>query len=308
MLDLDFTKPAPSGNSGFHKVTTIDIGNTSILEAITIGLFGQQGLPLTVYGNYGLAVQGGQQAALYSEFLEAAFNVIARETGQSTMSVKLTFDTDAGEQLGVERIWHFSESGEHKVDLEEISIRNGLGDEIVGTEYSGIRKEQIQEFIVKNLPPVDLATFFMFDGRWALRVTDQDLAKRIRSAIEVIQENGGPIQPDTREELADSMTRAFRSLATEGTVDRIEIDTDCAVQPLSRDGQSLGTMDISSGEQYKIALSLIVAMAKVSKRRFPIILDTTQSPLDDPSQERRLQYLAAIDSQVVLLARPEILH
>lgn len=75
--------------------------------------------------------------------------------------------------------------------------------------------------------------------------------------------------------VADAMTVAFREMAHKtGLVKNIDITEGCEVRLLTQKGRDLRDFDLSAGEKQVFTQSLISAIASVSGRAFPLIVDT----------------------------------
>jgi DNA sulfur modification protein DndD len=132
------------------------------------------------------------------------------------------------------------------------------------------------------------------------------MADRIASLIETVVQECYPHHID---EVAVEMTAAFRAMAHKSLLSRIEIDADCTVRLLGDGGRDMRTMDASAGENQIFALSLIAAISRVSKRPFPIVMDTPLARLDSEHRLRVLKYFTQhVGEQVVLLSQPDEVH
>ncbi|MGK9231955.1 DNA sulfur modification protein DndD [Inquilinus limosus] len=128
------------------------------------------------------------------------------------------------------------------------------------------------------------------------------LADRLSTMINRIVEEAFPEHID---DVARAMTEAYLAMAHKGVVKRIAIDPDCSVRLLSNGNRDLRGMDASAGESQIFALSLIAAIALVSKRTFPIVMDTPLARLDPEHRRNVLNYFTSISGQVVLLSHPD---
>ncbi len=156
------------GSNGF--------GKTSILEAISLGLYGREGVALVGRGTNG-------RSDSYDGFLERALFSDAR--GQNaTMSVELAFEGTSEERIVVQRSWYFTAGGRHRGSDEEVRIWSGPDDDIVpipqGEDMAGFARDLIGE----RLLPVRLAPFFLFDGEQLDRVSGESLESQVRSGFE----------------------------------------------------------------------------------------------------------------------------
>lgn len=85
-------------------------------------------------------------------------------------------------------------------------------------------------------------------------------------------------------------------------VERVEIDENCNVQLLRKSGRDLRGLDISAGEQQLFAQALISAVAKVSGRTFPMLIDTPLARLDVAHRLGVLRHFTDNSNQIILLS------
>ena len=111
--------------------------------------------------------------------------------------------------------------------------------------------------------------------------------------------------PSHIEDLSKEMTKAYKAMAHKNIVKKIEILQDCSVKLIGESGRDIRDMDPSAGESQIFALSLIAAITHVSKRHFPIIIDTPLARLDSDHRKNVLEYFTQMDSQVIILSQPE---
>jgi DNA sulfur modification protein DndD len=111
--------------------------------------------------------------------------------------------------------------------------------------------------------------------------------------------------PSHIQNVADAMSRAYLAMAHKEVVKRIEIAPDCSVRLIGSSGRNLRDMDASAGESQIFALSLIAAIAEVSERIFPIIMDTPLARLDPDHRRNMLKFFTNSRNQVILLSQPD---
>jgi DNA sulfur modification protein DndD len=124
-------------------------------------------------------------------------------------------------------------------------------------------------------------------------------ADRVAEVIDRIIQQAVPHQIAA---VAESMTRAFRAMSHKKIVDRVEIDVNCGVRLLSSSGRDIREMAASAGEQQIFVQALISAISEVSKRNFPIMIDTPLGRLDDQHRFGVLKYFTDRPGQVILLS------
>src|SRR5258707_913322 len=90
-------------------------------------MYGREGLRLIPRAT--LPTEGEAEAKLnisYSKFLSESLHKRALDQGRSSCTVELQFDDDADEPVVLERRWHFSGNGQHKLYDDELLIFEGL--------------------------------------------------------------------------------------------------------------------------------------------------------------------------------------
>lgn len=160
-------------------------GKTSFFEALTLGLFGREGLPLVPRAT--LPSDGEAEAKLnmsYSKFLAEAVHRRALAQGRHSCAVELEFD-DEGEAIALERRWHFSANGQHKAYDDELLFAEGSARRPVGPPtLVNDRSGWFRDYIAQTFLPPHLAAFFLFDGEQVQRFARRDMAAQVRRGIE----------------------------------------------------------------------------------------------------------------------------
>ena len=108
--------------------------------------------------------------------------------------------------------------------------------------------------------------------------------------------------PEQMKKIADEMTKAHRKMAhKKDLIHRIDID-DGDVKLLNEQGNDVRGNDLSAGEEQIFTQSLFSAVSAVSKRAFPMVVDTPLSRLDENHRKGVLRHLAQRGEQVILLS------
>lgn len=149
-------------------------GKTSLLEAVTLALYGRAGLPLIAR-----AARADQP---YDQFLERAFNMEARgEVGRASVTLRLEAQ---GREIAVERVWHFSASGRHRRDEEEIRLYDGPDGDLVRLDQEVDASVAARDWVAAELIPENLAGFFILDGEHLERMAGKAAEEMIREAVD----------------------------------------------------------------------------------------------------------------------------
>jgi len=175
-------------------------GKTSFFEAVTLGLFGQSGLPLVPRARGAGSDDGPDRlATTYNRFLAGVLHRRAIAQGRQSCSVILEFEAD-GEPIEISRTWHFAANGQHKAYDEELRIFEGPDRRAVAPpEAETDRDGWYRDFIARTFVPASLAEFFLFDGEQVQRYARRDMSAQVREGIQGLL--GLPILKSLKESL-----------------------------------------------------------------------------------------------------------
>ncbi|MGP9791088.1 AAA family ATPase [Roseinatronobacter sp. NSM] len=182
----NFDFPAPSRDRNIILIGAPNgYGKTSLFEAIVLGMFGRDGLPLIARSPF----SGGDKdrlATSYKAFLEKALHRGATAAGRNSCSIKLVFVDDDDEPLEIQRIWHYNDAGVYRPQDEEVHIFKGTTRKAVGPGalQGNERADWFREYIAENLLPFTLAHFFMFDGEQVSVLAEREMSAQVRAGIE----------------------------------------------------------------------------------------------------------------------------
>lgn len=147
-------------------------GKTTLLEAIYVGLYGEEAV------NHKALDRAGLRAKSYGHFLELAFFRGALKEGQERMEVTVEFTRDDGGALSVTRKWFFSGTG--KFNSQSLAIRQRA----LNGNWS-VRPEGVfADLLAGYATPPWLAPFFFFDGEKIAELADADRDGWITSGME----------------------------------------------------------------------------------------------------------------------------
>ena len=180
-----FAFPRPHGTRNVVLVMAPnEYGKTSLFEAITLGLYGREGLGLIPRAR---SEASGQERlnVNYGGFLERTLHRRAAETGPPECVVKLEWEDEEGEPIEIKRTWYFSASGRHKSGDDQLQIYEGHGRKPLAPPPIVEDKDRwYREWIAQHFLQHTLAEFFLFDGEQIQRYASRDMAEQVRQGIE----------------------------------------------------------------------------------------------------------------------------
>ncbi|MGH7027481.1 AAA family ATPase [Brevundimonas sp.] len=146
------------------------------------------------------------------------------------------------------------------------------------------------------------------EARLVARMSDAQMVVRRERALACAE--GGVrliahLTPACFDAVGKAVTSAYRALAHKGLVDHIRIEPDGAVVLIDGTGTDVRTIEASAGESQIFAMALMAAVARLSGRRLPSIIDTPLGRLDPDHRLRVLTFFTRQDVQTVLLSQPD---
>jgi DNA sulfur modification protein DndD len=182
-----FEFPSPKGRRNVILIRgPNEHGKTSLFEAVTLGLFGREGLFLIPRAR--VATNGDlsdRQALTYSQFLAGTLHRRAIAQGRHSCSVNLEFEDAEGEPIALTRKWFFSANGQHKLYDDELLIFEGQGNRPVAPPAAVTDRDGwYRDLIARTFLPAPLAEFFLFDGEQVQRYANRGMAGQVRLGIE----------------------------------------------------------------------------------------------------------------------------
>lgn len=188
--------------------------------------------------------------------------------------------------------------------------------ELQGRNEALRKKEGEQKEVLRGLQSQVRATQGRLDAnRASLGRLEQDLHKAgpqlrknqlAQTVVELLDELVTDSFPLYVGDMARRMTETYKKLAHKKTLDRIEIEPDCTVRLLARNGVELRSFDSSAGEDQIFALALISAISEIAERSFPVVIDTPLARLDTLHRTNVLRHFTDRGAeQVIFLSTPE---
>lgn len=166
-------------------------GKTALYEAVVLGLFGRDGMPLLYRARFEVSGDN-QNDQTYVQFLsrtdgrDGVLNRAAFSAGVYDCSVELTFDDEAGRPVLLQRKWHFTPQGVFRRYDEEVQAYEGLERKPIGRRGGSAndRLDWYRDWVAKTFVPYYLGWFFLFDGEMVKTFADQGMRDQVRNGIE----------------------------------------------------------------------------------------------------------------------------
>jgi len=254
-----FEFPKPDAGKNLVLIGGVNgYGKTTLLEAIYVGLYGDEAIKHKALDTAGLKTKG------YGHFLETAFHRLASADGQELMEVGVEFSQEIGSSFRVTRKWFFNGKGKYYDQFVVVETKSLTG----GWQIRD--KEQLPELLTLFVTPPWLAPFFFFDGEKIAVLADEDRTGWIQSGLENLL--GVVLAKGLREQLATYITKKLRDV---GGVDeqRIEalkskLDAEKALRDTLRDLiKSLGQQLDEAKEERDRLRDLLHGLAQGSDAR-----------------------------------------
>ena len=199
---FEFPRPH-SGRNVVLVMAPNEYGKTSFFEAVTLGLFGRDGLVLVPRARAAAGNDTGDRLTeSYSRFLQGALHRRAAENGPPECFVKLDWEDETGNPIEIKRTWYFRASdGTHKVADDQLQIYEGWERAPVAPPPTVSNKDHwYREWIAQHFLQPSLAEFFLFDGEQVQRYADREMSSQVRKGIEGLL--GLPILHNLKDSLA----------------------------------------------------------------------------------------------------------
>ena len=203
-----FEFPQPQGGKNLVLIGGVNgYGKTTLLEAIYVGLYGEEAIKQKALDSAGLKTKS------YGHFLETAFNRLAPSEGQERMEVSVEFSREDDGALRVTRKWFFNSKGKYDNQTAMVETRVQTG------EWMPQKKEMLSELLESYATPPWLASFFFFDGEKIAGLAEEDRTGWIQSGLENLL--GVGLVKGLREQLTNYIDKKLREV---GGVDEQRIE------------------------------------------------------------------------------------
>ena len=163
-----------------------EYGKTSLFEAITLGLFGRNGLELIPRARAAGGGNGSDRPRVsYSKFLESTLHRRAAEIGPPECIVNLEWEDEDGDRIEIKRTWYFRANGAHRVADDQLQIFEGqFRTPLAPPHAEEDRDLWYGDWIARRFLHPSLAEFFLFDGEQVQRYANRNMSDQVRSGIE----------------------------------------------------------------------------------------------------------------------------
>jgi len=134
---------------------------------------------------------------------------------------------------------------------------------------------------------------------------NQRVVKYSEMAINVLDEFSKRVQRSKTGKLADTITECYKELANKkNLIDRIKMDPDTLdLTYINKAGDEVKKTALSAGEKQLMVISILWALAKCSKKKLPVIIDTPLSRLDSNHRKALIQiYFPQASDQTIILS------
>lgn len=124
-------------------------------------------------------------------------------------------------------------------------------------------------------------------------------------ALSIIEKYQIELQKRKTGILAETITKCYKELANKkNLIDKVEMNAETlSIHYISEDGKEIGKDSLSAGEQQLMVIATLWALAKCSKKKLPVIIDTPLSRLDSVHRTSIIQtYFPNAGEQTIILS------
>ena len=124
-------------------------------------------------------------------------------------------------------------------------------------------------------------------------------------ALSIIEKYQIELQKRKTGILAETITKCYKELANKkNLIDKVEMNAETlSIHYISEDGKEIRKDSLSAGEQQLMVIATLWALAKCSKKKLPVIIDTPLSRLDSVHRTSIIQtYFPNAGEQTIILS------
>lgn len=204
-----FEFPEPADGKNLVLIGGLNgYGKTTLLEAIYVGLYGEEAV------SHQSLDRAGLKAKSYGHFLETAFYKHALRNGDDRMEVVIEIVRPAKGSLRITRRWFFTSQGRYdnqRLVIERQDPRSSI--------WRVVSNDELPELLSIYAVPPWLAPFFFFDGEKIAALADEDRTGWARSGLENLM--GVVLIKELRDKLSAYSTAKLKE---SGGVDAQQVD------------------------------------------------------------------------------------
>lgn len=204
-----FEFPQPADGKNLVLIGGLNgYGKTTLLEAVYVGLYGEEAVNHKALDRAGLKAKG------YGHFLETAFYKHALRNGEERMEVVIEIMRPSKGCLRITRKWFFTNQGRYdnqRLVLESQGQRSSV--------WRALPDSELPDLLASYAVPPWLAPFFFFDGEKIAALADEDRTGWVRSGLENLM--GVVLIKELRERLS---TYSTAKLKQSGGIDEQQVD------------------------------------------------------------------------------------
>lgn len=205
----DFNFPPPGNGKNLVLIGGLNgYGKTTLLEAIYVGLYGEEAVSQRALDRAGLKAKG------YGHFLETALYKHASLNDEDRMEVVIEITRPDKGCLRITRKWFFTKHGRY--DNQRLVIETQASDASV---WQPLRESALPDLLASYAVPPWLAPFFFFDGEKIAVLAEESRTDWVLSGLENLM--GVVLVKELRERLSSYCTAKLRQ---SGGVDELVVD------------------------------------------------------------------------------------
>lgn len=158
-------------------------GKTSLFEAIVLGLFGRDAMPLIHRAD--IAGDEARRTANFRDFMRRALHGRALAQGRSSCRITLKFEDANREPIEIARSFHYGDDGNLRGrEFEDVQILQGLARKLVAPGHDEPDREAwYRDWVGKTFMPAHLAHFFLFDGQAVATFANREMQAQVQAGI-----------------------------------------------------------------------------------------------------------------------------
>jgi DNA sulfur modification protein DndD len=250
-----FEFPKPENDKNLALIGGVNgYGKTTLLEAIYVGLYGEEAVNHKALDRAGLKARG------YGHFLENALYKHALRDGQDSMEVSIEIIKPERGAFKITRKWFFTNAGRY--NDQRLIINEKLNS---ATAWKTLKEEELPILLTVYAVPPWLAPFFFFDGEKIAALADEDRTGWVLTGLESL--SGVVLVKELRQKLAEYSTKKMREQGgvDEQKVSELKDAVDEAEQKIYQTKIKIGGMDVNLKKKWAERESLTQKLSDLAQ-------------------------------------------